>query len=108
MHTFIKDQMIYRADVAYRVVRPLNDAEVQLEELSTGKFVNEKALDLLAESVALNLDKGSPLGLAFNRRALQRLAGPAQAAGLLRALQALAQRLEQAEAILGQARLPEL
>lgn len=49
MQTFIKDQIIYRGEVALRVVRPISDSEVQLEELATGQLSNHMIFNLLAE-----------------------------------------------------------
>lgn len=66
-----------------------------------------EALSVLADSIALNLEKGSPIGLAFNRRGLAALERAAVAAP--EAAEALAEtraRLEEAEAVLGRMRLP--
>jgi hypothetical protein len=71
------------------------------------------ALALLHESLALNVEKGSPIGLAFVRRSVERIADRltnAQAPnGLLQERRAAAQILEQiamAEQQLGRVRLP--
>ncbi len=63
------------------------------------------ALALLSESIALNLEKGSPIGLAYNRRSLEQLGRklPLEAAG---ALQDISRRLTSAEAVLGRIKLP--
>jgi tetratricopeptide (TPR) repeat protein len=72
----------------------------------------DNAVALLANSIVLNVDKGSPIGLAFNRHALGALANAAaQAHGpdaerLRSAVADLASRLAQAEAVLGRAGLP--
>jgi hypothetical protein len=67
----------------------------------------EDAAALLANSIAFNLQKGSPLGLAFNRRAfaaltkvIPRTRDPKaeQAQGLM---QQVEQQLSEAEAVLG-------
>jgi hypothetical protein len=75
-----------------------------------GQF--DHAVALLADSITLNIDKGSPIGLAFNRQALGALAraaaqphgpGAAQLKGALADLEA---RLAQAEAVFGRVELP--
>jgi tetratricopeptide (TPR) repeat protein len=71
-----------------------------------------EAIALLADSITLNFQKGSPIGLAFNRRAFDALAQAAaqdQGAGaeqLRGALHAVEHRLTQAEAVLGRLALP--
>jgi tetratricopeptide (TPR) repeat protein len=68
-----------------------------------------QALALLGESVALNHEKGSPLGLAYNRRSLDALLArlPARVPEGLRAQVAeVAARLEAAEEVLGRLVLP--
>jgi hypothetical protein len=76
-----------------------------------GQF--DHAVALLAHSITLNVDKGSPIGLAFNRQALGALTrATAQASGpdaeqLRGAVADLASRLAQAEAVLGRVGLPE-
>ena len=71
-----------------------------------------EAATLLADSVALNFEKGSPIGLAFNRRAFHALhmaveqAHGEKADALPRLLTEVERRLIQAEAILGQLTLP--
>ena len=72
----------------------------------------DNAVALLANSIVLNVDKGSPIGLAFNRHALGALAkAAAQAHGpdaeqLRGAVADLEDRLAQAEAVLGRVGLP--
>jgi hypothetical protein len=67
---------------------------------------------LLANSITLNFEKGSPIGLAFNRRALDALANVAgQAHGpetesVRSALAEVESRLVQAESVLGRLVLP--
>jgi tetratricopeptide (TPR) repeat protein len=70
------------------------------------------ALALLADSITLNFEKGSPLGLAFNRRALDTLAttvartqGPG-VENVRNALTEVESRLAQAESIFGRLVLP--
>ena len=71
-----------------------------------------EAASLLADSVTLNFDKGSPIGLAFNRRAFDALRKAAtQARGgsseaLPRLLGEVEHRLAKAEGVLGQLVLP--
>jgi hypothetical protein len=78
--------------------------------MMAGQFDN--AVTLLANSITLNVEKGSPIGLAFNRQALGALTKAAtQAHGpdteRLRGVVAdLASRLAQAEAVLGRVGLP--
>jgi tetratricopeptide (TPR) repeat protein len=73
-----------------------------LSELLAASGRPGEALALLSDSVALNVEKGSPIGLAFNRRALDALgrgAGPsAERAEVER-------RLVAAEAVLGRIKL---
>lgn len=67
----------------------------------------EEALLMLSDSVRLNLAKGSPIGLAFNRRALDALATTAPETEPMRAsLRALADMVTRAEAVLGRLVLP--
>jgi tetratricopeptide (TPR) repeat protein len=72
----------------------------------------DHAVALLADSITLNIDKGSPIGLAFNRQALGALTqataqihGPG-ATHLQVALADLEDRLVQAEAVFGRVGLP--
>jgi hypothetical protein len=70
------------------------------------------AVALLADSITINFEKGSPIGLAFNRQTLGALTRAAtQAHGpdaekLLGAVADVESRLAQAEAVLGRVRLP--
>lgn len=76
----------------------------------TGQLAD--ALALLADSISLNFEKGSPLGLAVNRRALSALAdAAAQAHGpgaqdLRSGVEEVERRLTQAESVLGRIELP--
>ena len=72
----------------------------------------DEAVALLANSIMLNVEKGSPIGLAFNRQTLGALAraatqvhGP-DAEKLRGALADVEGRLTQAESVLGRVRLP--
>jgi hypothetical protein len=71
-----------------------------------------EAATLLADSVSLNFDKGSPIGLAFNRRAFDALRkAAAQAHGgsggaLPPLLGEVEHQLVEAETVLGQLGLP--
>lgn len=65
------------------------------------------ALAVLGDSVSLNMEKGSPIGLAFNRRSLDALVRKApQGAGIEEALRQVAARLAAAESVLGRIKLP--
>jgi tetratricopeptide (TPR) repeat protein len=76
----------------------------------TGRL--EDAVALLADSITLNFEKGSPLGLALNRRSIEPLARAAvqaqgPGAGRLQAAVAEVERqLSQAESTLGRVELP--
>jgi chemotaxis protein histidine kinase CheA len=76
------------------------------EVLAAGGRMRE-ALSLLGDSIVLHFEKGSPLGLALNRRALQALAedeaAQRSAADLLREVAA---RLTSAEKVLGRVTVP--
>ena len=71
-----------------------------------------EAVPLLANSIDLNFEKGSPLGLAVNRQALEAIArmtaqvrGP-EAERLRGAVAEVQRRLVQAESVLGRVVLP--
>jgi tetratricopeptide (TPR) repeat protein len=72
-----------------------------------------EATTLLSDSVALNFEKGSPIGLAFNRRAfdaLRHAVGQAHGAAgsrLHTMLEEVERRFAQAEAVLGKVNPPE-
>jgi tetratricopeptide (TPR) repeat protein len=72
----------------------------------------DEAVGLLAESVTLNFEKGSPIGLAFNRRAFQMLIDAVRrmrrppTERLQEMLAELERRLAEAEAVLGKLTLP--
>lgn len=92
-----------------RVSRP-RPAPGAFAELFSATGRLQEAASLLGSSVALNAEKGSPIGLAFNRRALAALSqatvpGP-QAEQLRAALQTIENRLSQAETMFGRLVLP--
>ncbi|MEM6996176.1 MAG: hypothetical protein AAF721_37055, partial [Myxococcota bacterium] len=69
----------------------------------------EEGISVLGDSVALNYEKGSPIGLAHNRRALERQRAALEKEGKLSAVQAFAEvlkKLEHAESVLGRIELP--
>lgn len=49
MTTFVKNQEIFRGDIAYQVVRPVEDSAVQLENVATGELSIHQHSDLLEE-----------------------------------------------------------
>ncbi len=49
MTTFVKKQEIFRGDIAYQVVRPLENNAVQLENVATGELSIHQHCDLLEE-----------------------------------------------------------
>ncbi|WP_437717519.1 hypothetical protein WMF45_14570 [Sorangium sp. So ce448] len=78
-----------------------------LAEVLSAKGLHREALAVLAESMVMNLEKGSPLGLAYNRRALNALVPNISLQGEeAEELRKLAAQLAAAEAALGRARLP--
>lgn len=72
-----------------------------------------EALGLLGESTVLNLEKGAPIGVAFNRRALEQLKHVLEEQdahllpGVREQLEQLESVLEHAESLLGQVKLPK-
>lgn len=77
-----------------------------LSEVLAAMGRHRDALMVLSDSVGLNLEKGSPIGLAFNRRALDALASsvsPHSEAGEV--MKKVAAQLAQAESILGRMKL---
>ncbi|AUX31086.1 MULTISPECIES: hypothetical protein [Sorangium] len=78
-----------------------------LAEVLSAKGLHREALSLLAESMAMNLEKGSPLGLAYNRRALNALVPNISLQGEeAELLRNIAAELAAAEAALGRLKLP--
>lgn len=49
MTTFVKNQEIFRGDIAYRVVRPMENNAVQLENVATGELSIHQHSELLEE-----------------------------------------------------------
>jgi tetratricopeptide (TPR) repeat protein len=77
-----------------------------LSELLAASGCPDEALGVLGDSVALNLEKGSPIGLAFNRRALDALARSPGGEGHAAALAGVERALAAAEASIGRMKLP--
>ncbi|XYI01300.1 hypothetical protein ACMHYB_16710 [Sorangium sp. So ce1128] len=78
-----------------------------LAEVLSAKGLHREALAVLAESMAMNLEKGSPLGLAYNRRALNALVPNISLQGdEAEMLRKIAAQLAAAEAVLGRLKLP--
>ena len=107
-----------RLTAAFELQRQLGDvaglarSTAALAELCMRAGQLDQAVALLAHSITLNFDKGSPIGLAFNRHTLGALThAVAQAQGpetveLRDALADLEGRLTQAESVLGRVGLP--
>lgn len=71
-----------------------------------GEFA--RAVGLLGTSVQLNLDKGAPVGLAYNRRSLDQLVKalpPREGRELQRVIEQIYQHIESGEAIFGRAQV---
>lgn len=98
-----------RAQQRFGDVLGLARSAAALSDLLAAAGRSRDALALLGQSIAFNLDKGSPLGLAFNRAALEALAAkspdgePEQRAFL----ESLRKQVRAGEALLGRADLPE-
>ena len=67
----------------------------------------DEAVEHLLRSIELNRSKGSPLGLAYNRRVLESVSGRVTPAARVRLARAR-QTLEHAEEVLGRAPLPPM
>jgi tetratricopeptide (TPR) repeat protein len=81
-----------------------------MSEVLTMQGLHRNALMVLGDSIALNLDKGSPIGLAFNRRAydaLRRELADVPSPDVQRALVEVGNQLERAEGTLGRVPLPD-
>jgi tetratricopeptide (TPR) repeat protein len=81
-----------------------------MSEVLTMQGLHRNALMVLGDSIALNLDKGSPIGLAFNRRAydaLRRELADVPSPDVQRALVEVGSQLERAEGMLGRVPLPD-
>ncbi len=80
-----------------------------LAEVLSAIGQHREALELLGDSVTLNMEKGSPLGLAYNRHGFESLAAviPEEQRGELgELLTGIATRLEDAEGRIGRVSLP--
>jgi hypothetical protein len=107
-----------RLTAAFNLQRQLGDvaglarSTAALADLCMRAGQLDQAVALLANSITLNFEKGSPIGLAFNRHTLGALTQAAALAQgpdtveLRRALADLEGRLTQAESVLGCVRLP--
>ena len=107
-----------RLTAAFELQRQLGDvaglarSTAALADLCMRAGQLDQAVALLAHSITLNFDKGSPIGLAFNRHTLGALLqAAAQVQGpdamqLRDALADLESRLTQAESVLGRVGLP--
>ncbi|MGA3845338.1 hypothetical protein ACI2U9_17640 [Ralstonia nicotianae] len=86
MTTFVKKQEIFRGDIAYQVVRPLENNVVQLENVATGELSIHQHCELLEEyrrgylRVALarqheggkqNKKSGSPMDMSHLKESAQ-------------------------------------
>ncbi|WP_437592701.1 hypothetical protein [Sorangium sp. So ce1000] len=107
------DRATQRLNAAIEAEEALGDllglarATAALAEVLSAKGLHREALAVLAESMAMNLEKGSPLGLAYNRRALNALVPNISLQGdEAEELRKLAAQLAAAEAALGRAKLP--
>jgi tetratricopeptide (TPR) repeat protein len=81
-----------------------------MSEVLTLQGLHRNALMVLGDSIVLNLDKGSPIGLAFNRRAydtLRRELADVPSPDVQRALVEVGSQLERAEGMLGRVPLPD-
>ncbi|HWN71113.1 MAG TPA: hypothetical protein VNM90_25895, partial [Haliangium sp.] len=81
-----------------------------MSEVLTMQGLHRNALMVLGDSIALNLDKGSPIGLAFNRRAydtLRRELADVPSPDAQRALMEVGSQLERAEGMLGRVPLSD-
>jgi tetratricopeptide (TPR) repeat protein len=104
-------------EVSLRTSRELGDvtglarSSAALAELYIAAGRPAEALGALGESVAFNVEKGSPLGLAVNRRTLERLRQaltdePRKAPALGAAMREVEAALVHAEAMLGRVSVP--
>lgn len=96
-------ELQHRIDDAMGLAR---STAAQAEVLTAaGRF--DEALALLGESMALNRAKGSPLGLAYNRAALETITEVAPETGtILQTVRSLRSELERAEEYVGKVPLP--
>ncbi|HMR75674.1 MAG TPA: tetratricopeptide repeat protein, partial [Polyangiaceae bacterium] len=98
-----------RAQQRFGDVLGLARSAAALSDLLAAAGRSRDALALLGQSIAFNLDKGSPLGLAFNRAALEALAtkSPDDEPEQRAFLESLRKQVRAGEALLGRADLPE-
>lgn len=106
------EHLVAAAELQQRITDVIGLARTSaaLADLANESGDHERAIRLLGGSISLNLDKGSPLGLAFNRRALDALVrqlSDSERRDLRDALSSVARKLEAAEATLGRVELPE-
>ncbi len=106
-----------RLNAALELQRQLGDvgglarSTAALAELYIAAERPAKALGALRDSVAFNLDKGSPLGMAVNRRTVDRLKqvlalDPRSTPALVQAVQEVDQEIDAAETMLGRISVP--
>lgn len=111
------DRAAQHLDLSLRTSRELGDmiglarSTAALAELYIVAGRPAEALGALRESVAFNVDKGSPLGLAVNRRTLESLRrafvdDPQKAPALALAIREVEEALGRAEAMLGRVSVP--
>ncbi len=111
------EQAAEHLDNASRISREMGDvtgrahSTAALADLFIAAGRPAEALGPLRDSLAFNVDKGSPLGLAVNRRTLQRLqealsTSPRPTRRLGRSIARLARTLDDAEAMLGRVSVP--
>ena len=111
------EQAAEHLGVALRISRQLGDvtglarSTAGLANLYIAAGQLAKALHSLEESIAFNVDKGSPLGLAVNRRTMDRLreavgSDPQSAPALRRSVHEADEMLAKAESMLGRVSVP--
>jgi tetratricopeptide (TPR) repeat protein len=113
LHKGRLDRAAQRLGAALSVGQQIGDlvglarASAAMSEVLAASGRMREAIALLGESVTLNLEKGSPIGLAFNRRALaaleKRVTRGAEEQGLIAEVR---ERLASAEEMLGRIPLP--
>jgi len=105
------EHLVAAADVQRSIgdVLGLARTSAALAEIARHAGEYERALGLLAGSVELNFEKGSRLGLAFNRKAIATLVrdlGASERDAMHEDFKAVVDRLSEAEEILGRSELP--
>ncbi|ACY17400.1 tetratricopeptide repeat protein [Haliangium ochraceum] len=81
-----------------------------MAEVLSARGMHRNALVMLSDSIELNIDKGSPIGLAYNRRgyeALRDALANEDSSDLADGLAQVGDRLARAESLLGQVALPD-